>query len=93
MLILSWKNIYHESYNVFTIRFMLSSVSFWLGLLLCNCSLYGRLLGLLCGLLFCGFFYEGLTPKLVMVLVWLIWGAVIKWRENHRGESTVMRSG
>ena len=32
-------------------------------------------------------------PDLVRVLVWLIWGAVIKWGENHRGEYTMMRSG
>ena len=43
----------------------------------------------------CLVFFSGQVayPDLVMVLVWLIWGAVIKWRENHRGEYTVMRSG
>ena len=29
----------------------------------CNCLLYGLLFGFLCGLLFDGFFYEGLTPE------------------------------
>ena len=60
----------------------------------CNCLLYGRLFGFLCGLLFGGFFRDrGLTPKLVMVLVWLIWGAVIKLRENHRGGSMIFACG